>query len=220
VAARDGAAGHVHDLLFDDRRWHVRYLVVDVHQGLSHRQVLLSPVCVRYVDPVQRRLEVSLPRERILHGPGVETDRPVTRQHEVALHEYYGIPFYWTVDGSAPGGGGDPHLQSMRAVRGYTAIARDVAAGRLNPDKITERVFARYLYRPEVPEVDLFLRPSGEQRTSNFLVWQSAYAELVFQDTLWPDFDRRHFWHACEVFAGRDRRYGGAAPNPVPPAAG
>ena len=99
------------------------------------------------------------------------------------------------------------------------AIARDVAAGRLNPDKITEKVFARYLYRPEVPEVDLFLRPSGEQRSSNFLVWQSAYAEFVFQDTLWPDFDRRHFWHACEIFASRDRRYGGAVPNPVPPPA-
>jgi undecaprenyl diphosphate synthase len=99
------------------------------------------------------------------------------------------------------------------------AIARDVAAGRLNPDRITEKVFAQYLYRPEVPEVDLFLRPSGEQRSSNFLVWQSAYAEFVFQDTLWPDFDRRHFWHACEVFASRDRRYGGAIPNEVPPAA-
>ncbi|MBA9006885.1 isoprenyl transferase [Thermomonospora cellulosilytica] len=96
------------------------------------------------------------------------------------------------------------------------AIARDVAAGRLDPDKITEKVFARYLYRPEVPDVDLFLRPSGEQRTSNFLLWQSAYAEFVFQDVLWPDFDRRHLWHACEVYATRDRRYGGAEPNPVP----
>ncbi|MDX6431286.1 MAG: trans,polycis-polyprenyl diphosphate synthase, partial [Streptosporangiaceae bacterium] len=57
------------------------------------------------------------------------------------------------------------------------AIARDVAAGKLNPDKISEKVFARYLYQPEIPEVDLFLRPSGEQRTSNFLVWQTAYAE-------------------------------------------
>jgi len=129
VAARDGVAGHVHDLLFDDRRWQVRYLVVDVHQGLSRRQVLISPICVRDADPVQRRLEVSLAREQIRRGPGVEADRPVSRQHEVALHEYYGIPFYWTVDGSAPGGGGDPHLQSMRAVRGYTVIARDAAAG-------------------------------------------------------------------------------------------
>lgn len=98
------------------------------------------------------------------------------------------------------------------------AIARDVRAGRLNPDRITEKVFARYLYRPEIPDVDLLLRPSGEQRSSNFLVWQSAYAEFVFQDMLWPDFDRRHLWEACEIFAGRDRRYGGAQPNPVQPA--
>jgi len=96
------------------------------------------------------------------------------------------------------------------------AIARDVKAGKVNPEKITERTISRYLYRPQVPDVDLFLRPSGEQRTSNFLLWQSAYAEMVFQDTLWPDFDRRHLWHACEVYASRDRRYGGAEPNPVP----
>ena len=60
---------------------------------------------------------------------------------------------------------------------------------------------------------------SGEQRLSNFLLWQSAYAEFVFLDTLFPDFDRRHLWHACEIFASRDRRYGGAEPNRLPPAA-
>ena len=97
------------------------------------------------------------------------------------------------------------------------AIARDVAAGRLHPDKINEKTVAKYLYHPEVPEVDLFLRPSGEQRTSNFMLWQSAYAELVFLDTMWPDFDRRHLWYACELYAQRDRRFGGALPNPVAP---
>ncbi|MFV2019127.1 isoprenyl transferase [Micromonospora sp. LOL_023] len=97
------------------------------------------------------------------------------------------------------------------------AIAREVAAGKVDPDRINEKVLARYLYHPEVPEVDLFLRPSGEQRTSNFMLWQSAYAELVFLDTLWPDFDRRHLWYACELYAQRDRRFGGALPNPVAP---
>jgi undecaprenyl diphosphate synthase len=97
------------------------------------------------------------------------------------------------------------------------AIARDVLAGRLKPDKITEKTVAKYLYHPEIPEVDMFLRPSGEERTSNFLLWQSAYAELVFLDTLWPDFDRRHLWYACELYAKRDRRFGGAIPNPVAP---
>lgn len=89
-------------------------------------------------------------------------------------------------------------------------IAADVAAGRLRPDKVSERAVADRLYNPDLPDVDLFLRSSGEQRISNFLLWQTAYAELVFTDALWPDVDRRHLWAAVEQFAGRDRRYGGA----------
>ena len=96
------------------------------------------------------------------------------------------------------------------------AIAADAVAGRLRPERIDEKVFARYLDEPGLPDVDLFIRSSGEQRLSNFLIWQSAYAELVFLDTLFPDFDRRHLWQACEIYASRDRRYGGAMPNPVP----
>ncbi|MDO8308256.1 MAG: isoprenyl transferase [Actinomycetota bacterium] len=96
------------------------------------------------------------------------------------------------------------------------ALARDVRDGRVDPDRISERVFARYLDEPGMPDVDLFVRSSGEQRTSNFLLWQSAYAEMVFLDTLWPDFDRRHLWHACQIYASRDRRYGGAVPNDPP----
>lgn len=92
------------------------------------------------------------------------------------------------------------------------AIAEDAAAGRLRPGSIDEKLFARYLDEPGLPDVDLFLRSSGEQRTSNFMLWQAAYAEFVFMDTLWPDFDRRHLWRACEQFASRDRRYGGAGP--------
>jgi len=95
-------------------------------------------------------------------------------------------------------------------------IANDVKAKKLDPDKIDERTIAKHLDEPDMPDVDLFVRSSGEQRTSNFLIWQSAYAEMVFLDTLWPDFDRRHLWHACEIYASRDRRYGGAAPNPPP----
>jgi len=89
------------------------------------------------------------------------------------------------------------------------ALARDVAAGRLRPEKINEDTFARYLYLPDLPDVDLVIRSSGEQRLSNFMLWQAAYAEFVSLDTLWPDFDRRHLWHACEVFAQRNRRFGG-----------
>ena len=90
------------------------------------------------------------------------------------------------------------------------ALALDVAAGRLDAAKVDERVLTRYLDEPDMPDVDLFLRTSGEQRTSNFLLWQSAYAEMVFLDTLWPDVDRRDLWRAVEIYARRDRRYGGA----------
>ncbi|MGV7942472.1 undecaprenyl diphosphate synthase family protein, partial [Mycobacterium kansasii] len=63
-------------------------------------------------------------------------------------------------------------------------IARRAAAGEINPDRITEQSFQQYLYQPDMPDVDLFLRPSGEKRSSNFLLWESAYAEYVYQDTL------------------------------------
>lgn len=94
-------------------------------------------------------------------------------------------------------------------------VAQEVAVGRLDPSKVNERTLARYLDEPDLPDVDLFLRSSGEQRISNFLLWQSAYAELVFLDQLWPDVDRRHLWKAIEQYAARDRRYGGADPAPL-----
>jgi len=97
-----------------------------------------------------------------------------------------------------------------------SAIAREVVAGRLDVNKITEKTLKKYMDEPDMPDVDLFVRSSGEQRISNFLLWQSAYAEFVFLPTLWPDFDRRHLWHACELYASRDRRYGGAVPNELP----
>ncbi|MGN7248916.1 isoprenyl transferase [Janibacter anophelis] len=99
-------------------------------------------------------------------------------------------------------------------VDGVRRIADDVKAGRLKGSGIDERTIARYLTEPTMPDVDLFLRSSGEQRTSNFLLWQSAYAEMVFQDTLWPDYDRRHLWEAIETYARRERRYGGAVDAP------
>ena len=94
-------------------------------------------------------------------------------------------------------------------------IARLAADGRINPGKVDERTIARYLDEPDMPDVDLFVRSSGEQRTSNFLLWQSAYAEMVFLDTLFPDFDRRHLWQAVEIYARRDRRFGGARDKPT-----
>lgn len=89
-------------------------------------------------------------------------------------------------------------------------IARLAAAGRLNPERVTEATVSHHLQRPDIPDVDLFLRTSGEHRSSNFMLWQSAYAEYVFQDKLWPDYDRRDLWAACEEYASRNRRFGSA----------
>ncbi len=89
-------------------------------------------------------------------------------------------------------------------------IARDAASGKINPDRITEATIARYLDEPDLPDVDMFWRTGGERRASNFLIWQSAYAEMVFTDVQWPDIDRRDLWDAAVEFARRDRRYGGA----------
>jgi undecaprenyl diphosphate synthase len=85
-------------------------------------------------------------------------------------------------------------------------MARDFKRGKVS--KFDEKNFAKYLELPS--DVDLFLRSSGEQRLSNFLPWQSAYAELVFMDVLWPDADRRTLWKAIETYAARNRRFGKA----------
>jgi len=87
-------------------------------------------------------------------------------------------------------------------------LARQVAAGTLDPEQVDMATFARQLSTAGMPDPDLIIRTSGEQRLSNFLLWQSAYAELVFQDVLWPDYDAPHLAQAIAEFARRERRYG------------
>lgn len=88
-------------------------------------------------------------------------------------------------------------------------IATAAANGEVKPGQIDEASISNWLYRPDMPEVDLFLRPSGEQRTSNFLLWQSAYAEMVYRDILFPDFTAEDLYGAVLEYARRDRRFGG-----------
>ena len=87
-------------------------------------------------------------------------------------------------------------------------LAEDIKKKRINPEKVGEKKFAEYLDVPS--DIDLFLRSSGEERISNFLLWQVAYAELVFMDVLWPDVRRETLWKAIEIYAQRDRRFGKA----------
>jgi undecaprenyl diphosphate synthase len=95
-------------------------------------------------------------------------------------------------------------------VDAVTEIAKAIKSKKIKAESITEKSFNKYLYSPQMSDVDLFLRSSGEQRTSNFLLWQSAYAEMVFLDVLWPDADRRTLWKAIEIYAERERRFGKA----------
>src|SRR5580692_7276767 len=87
-------------------------------------------------------------------------------------------------------------------------LARAAAEGRLDPETITTELFAARLFTSALPEPDLVIRTSGEHRLSNFLLWQSAYAELLFVETLWPDFGRDALMESLQSFAGRDRRFG------------
>jgi len=90
-------------------------------------------------------------------------------------------------------------------------LAEEVAAGKMTADAITDTVFERHLLTQGLPDPDLLIRTSGEQRISNFLLWQSAYSELVFVDKLWPDFDKEDLLAAVQEFTRRDRRYGASA---------
>ena len=93
--------------------------------------------------------------------------------------------------------------------RATQRLAQDVASGLLDPDEIDEETMPRYLDTRVLPDPDLVIRTSGEARISNFLLWQSAYAEYEFIDTLWPDFSKAEFGALCASFGGRDRRFGG-----------
>ena len=100
-------------------------------------------------------------------------------------------------------GGRDEIVQAARR------FARDVADGKRQPEELTEEAFSAYLYSADVPDPELIIRPSGEKRTSNFLLWQSAYSEYVFMNVLWPDFSPEDLDAAIEEYHRRNRRFGG-----------
>ena len=94
-------------------------------------------------------------------------------------------------------------------VRAAQAFAADVQQGKYRPEELTEQLLSSYLYSADVPDPELIIRPSGELRTSNFLLWQSAYSEYVFMDILWPDFGPKDLDAAIAQYRQRNRRFGG-----------
>ena len=149
IHAKDGDLGHVDQFYFDDEHWTIRYLVADTGNWLSGRLVLISNYSIDHVDWANRKVSVTLTRKQVENAPGIETDKPVTRQHEGALNAHYGLEPYWgagiygagvypgflsTPEEPADAGVSEPpledsHLQSTRDVTGYHIEAADGEVG-------------------------------------------------------------------------------------------
>jgi uncharacterized protein YrrD len=152
IRATDGEIGQVHDLFFDDQTWVVCYLVADTGNWLSGRRVLLSMACLGQPEWEQRIFPVTLTKHQVAHSPHVDTDRPISRQKEQELAQYYGWTPYWgTLDPLLGAGGaiawvpmnvqtakdsdeaqGDPHLRSAKEVIGYRIQAVEGLAGHVD----------------------------------------------------------------------------------------
>lgn len=173
LRARDEKIGHVQDFFFDDVRWVVRYLVVDTGTWLNSRKVLISPVAVRRVEWTEKLISVDLTQEQVRNSPGIDTEQPVSREHEAALTRYYEWPAYWGAAGfpdigfstlvpPAPIYGADArapdthsnatavhedhHMRSVRAVTGHGVEASDGNIGHVHDFLIDDRSWViRYL---------------------------------------------------------------------------
>ncbi|MGH7384649.1 MAG: PRC-barrel domain-containing protein [Candidatus Rokuibacteriota bacterium] len=156
IRTEDGEVGHVSDVYFDDRRWTIRHLVVDMSHWPVGRSVLMSPRSVNGVDPARRALRTSLSRSEVALGPDLDLARPVWRQHELELSHYYGFPSYAVTVGASVGlaasavapkpvAGADPNLRSVRAVTGYFVHALDGDVGHVEDFLVDDSWAIRHL---------------------------------------------------------------------------
>lgn len=156
IRATGGDIGHVDQFFFDDQRWIIRYLVVDTGSWLPGRRVLISPIALEEVDAKAHEVRVRLTREQVKDSPDIDTEKPVSRQHEIDYYQYYGWPFYWAGPGLWGSGmypgylaappvppvappapvpeaeaaeQGDPHLRATGEVTGYRVHASDGEIG-------------------------------------------------------------------------------------------
>jgi hypothetical protein len=149
ILATDGEIGHVEEFLFDDEKWTVRYLVVNTGSWLTGRKVLVSPISVQEIDESARTIRVSLTRQQVEAAPDIGTDKPVSRQNEAQIYDYYRWPYYWEGGGiwgptaypamlggeyrfqtsppKVPADKADPHLRSTHIIQGYEIKATDHA---------------------------------------------------------------------------------------------
>ena len=169
----------------------------EIGKGLRRSRVLMklldgfwagSRDCTAMVSAFSHRCRTGLPKVPCGPSGGGAAD---SRQHRLWLN------VAWNYGGRA---------DILQAVR---RIAERVAAGDLAPEAIDEQLFTSFLYTAGMPDPDLVIRTGGELRISNFLLWQSAYAELYVSDVYWPDFDEEHYRKAIIAYQGRQRRFGG-----------
>lgn len=126
LAARDGEIGHVREAYFDDERWVIRHLVVATGGWLSGRDVLISPHSIERLDRARRRLQLNLSRQQIEGAPGIETDKPVSRQQEIPYYDYYRYPYYWGGFGLWGMGAYPMAGMALAASPGSTSVPREV----------------------------------------------------------------------------------------------
>ena len=134
IGATDGNIGHVRDFYFDDEAWAVRYLVVDTGTWLSSRKVLISPIAIGRPNWAAKVLPVEISKEKVKNSPDIDTEKPVSRQHEISYFGYYGYPYYW--GGAGLWGGGTYPAMMMPRYSGLVPTPRD-------PQSNAERSFAR-----------------------------------------------------------------------------
>ena len=155
----------------------------------------------KYLHEAIDEMEADQIRLKILGelGPiSPELRRLIERTDEISTH-YQGFQANVCINY----GGRDEIVHAARR------FAADCVSGRKKPEALTEADFAHYLYTDGIPDPELIIRPSGEERISNFLLWQSAYSEYYFTDVLWPDFDEKELDRAIAAYRKRDRRFGG-----------
>ncbi|AYE86448.1 polyprenyl diphosphate synthase [Sulfitobacter sp. D7] len=154
----------------------------------------------RYISKEMRSLSEYGARVRFIGDRDRLDDKLIKLMGELEAHTVQNTRINLTI--ALNYGGRD------EVARATHRLAQDVASGKLDPDSVDEETLPRYLDTHVLPDPDLVIRTSGEARISNFLLWQSAYAEYEFIDTLWPDFTREEFARLCAAYGGRDRRFG------------
>ncbi|UWR28808.1 di-trans,poly-cis-decaprenylcistransferase [Sulfitobacter sp. W002] len=154
----------------------------------------------RYISKEMRSLSEYGARVRFIGDRDKLDDKLIKLMGELEAHTAHNTRINLTI--ALNYGGRD------EVARATHRLAQDVASGKLDPDSVDEETLPRYLDTHVLPDPDLVIRTSGEARISNFLLWQSAYAEYEFIDTLWPDFTREEFARLCAAYGGRDRRFG------------